>query len=62
MATESKRPPKGEGTLVVDLGQKLKRKLEDEAVKRSRRSGAKVYQTDIARRAIEKELGLNSKP
>lgn len=50
------RPTKGDGSLVVDLGEKLKRRLEDKAVKRSRKAGVKIYQSDIARRAIERDL------
>jgi hypothetical protein len=43
-------------TFVVDLPGPVHRKLQDRSIRESRRSGRKVPMTEIARRAIEREL------
>lgn len=46
----------GPSTLVVDLGEERYRKLQDESIRRSRRTRERVPMTEIARSAIDREL------
>lgn len=47
---------KSAGTIVVDLGDKLHRRLRDRSNKETDRAGRKIPMTEITRRALEKEL------